>query len=112
MQTQTQLHNLQQLPAHRRCYSTRGLPSSAKRTWARCDCGDWAMCRWDGYGYSCQACDDYVTEIHAAIDQCIVGRRQDANRDSTKNHRSEYYREYYRRYSAERRQRLKEARAC
>lgn len=101
MQAQLQ----QPKPNLRRCYSHREIPSTAKRVYAHCDCGDWAMCRWDGDGYSCPACDDYITEIHAAIAQCIVERRQKLN---GKSHRSEYYREYYRRYSAARRERLRQ----
>jgi hypothetical protein len=38
----TQLQQSHPNTAIRRCYSHRGIPSTAKRVYARCDCGDWA----------------------------------------------------------------------
>ena len=61
----------------------------------RCDCGDMTMCRWDGAGYACPACDQFVQEIHKLVDDCIVEHRRDIHPlkwDLFR--RREYFREY------------------
>jgi hypothetical protein len=45
--------------------------------WAKCDCGDWTLCRRDGDGHSCAACDQFIAEVHAAIDQGILEQRKE-----------------------------------
>jgi hypothetical protein len=36
-----------------------------------------ALCRRDGDGHSCAACDQFIAEVHAAIDQGILEQRKE-----------------------------------
>ena len=85
--------------AKRRCYSRRSKPATSPKVMALCDCGDFTLCRWDGGGYSCASCDEYITEVHAAIDQCIIERRKVTK--PAKFDRLAYYRAYAAKHRAE-----------
>jgi hypothetical protein len=58
------------------------------------------MCRWDGAGYACPNCDDFVKRIHRIIDDGIVEQRRDLNPTEWDLFSR---RDYYRAYAAKRR---------